>query len=215
MSSPEDRPHTGFGGAFNDAAENGKIFTQALVALRKGNLLRLKEMVEDGLDANASDDFGTTLLCHAAGTGDAQAVSLLLSLGADANRQNTLGRTALMIAASRGDARMAETLLTAKQDLDLCDGSGDTALHVAFEQNGGTVDDIFRMLLQAGASPVARNNNGETPLMIARRVSPSLRPLAEGLEKAMAAREEDILAAIETTRTRIARPVAKAKPIRF
>lgn len=225
MSSPEDNfnnaayggqfNNPACGGQFNEAANRQKIFTQALAALRKGNLLRLKDMIDGGLDVNAADHFGSSLLCHAAGAGEAQAVSLLLSLGADAARQNALGRTALMIAASRGDALLVETILFAKQDLDLCDASGNTALHVAFEHNGGTVDAIFKLLLASGASPVARNKQGDTPLMLAKRTSPALLPLAEELEAAETLRHDDILAAIETSRAGTGRRIAKANSIRF
>lgn len=209
MSSLED--------SFTDAAQWQKIFTQALLALRKGDLLRLKDIIDDGLGVNATDGFGCSLLCHAAGTGDAQSASLLLSLGANVDHQNTLGRTALMIAASRGDARMIETLLCAKPQLDITEKScGNTALHIAFEHNGGTIDEIFTRLLDAGASPLVRNKNGETPLMLAKRASPALQSLAAQLEEAEAARQQDILSAIETARTTgTARPVTKAASIRF
>ena len=96
-------------------------------------------------------------------------LGLLLSAGARINARTIYGETPLILAAIWDRSHCAILLINrGGDDLELNDqdNAGCTALyHAAYRGNM----DIVQALLQAGANPTIRNNNGETPLDIARR----------------------------------------------
>jgi surface polysaccharide O-acyltransferase-like enzyme len=90
-----------------------------IAAVKKGDLAAIRQRLDDGADANATDaKFGATPLDWAAMRGDTEAVQLLIARGADVNARNKDGSTALHGAAFLGRARAAELLISKGADTE-------------------------------------------------------------------------------------------------
>jgi hypothetical protein len=99
-------------------------------------------------------------------------VDALLNAGADVNHSRV---TALLIAARFGHASAVAKLLAAGADVTAVDDDGNTALHrCALETTpgavyGGGIGEVVDLLIKACADTGAKNNDGLTPLQLARR----------------------------------------------
>ena len=72
--------------------------------------------------------------------------------------------TALMIAAQEGSAKTVESFLSLGADVSATDSIGNSALHHAANGWWGENVEVVELLLQAGASAKATNNQRRTPL---------------------------------------------------
>lgn len=109
---------------------------------------------------HATDDKGTTALHFAVMHPFTAAIELLIERGADVNaRLTTTASTPLLVTTMRRPYDLATIgrLLRASADVDLPDDRGHTAL-MAASRAGWT--DTVRVLVGAGASPEARDNEG-------------------------------------------------------
>jgi ankyrin repeat protein len=144
-------------------------------ALSKNDLRKVRELLEQGADANARDAKGRTMLSAAR---DPAAFALLLKHGADPNGMGPHQISPLMNAASWGERETVALLLQHGARVDLRNAEGSTALHYAAQSHGVITDygrrkltadelqrclDIIHMLIAAGADLQARNNQGRTP----------------------------------------------------
>ena len=84
------------GGA--SAGANSELDLALLGASGTGNTAKVKDLLGQGADANASDESGRTPLTEAVVNGHAEIVKLLLAKGADPNRKKKDGATALTFA---------------------------------------------------------------------------------------------------------------------
>jgi len=153
-----------------------------------GRLGNLNAVLENGGDANRSDDQGVTPLMAAVQfTGIAMqrkapegkdlldAVETILRRGADVNRVTTEGKTALMIASESGCSPCVSKLLSHGAHLDDQDAAGQTALSSALSQRarigsafkrlmaGSDVPEdlpTIETLLRAGADPLVEDGMG-------------------------------------------------------
>jgi len=125
---------------------------------------RVRELVAQGDDLNATNRYGWTALMHAARLGNADVVSLLLEQGAQIDAQDKSGWTALMRAAAKGHDAVVKILLDHHAALNLQDEAGYTALHWAAHR-GHII--VVKQLLDAGADSSIKNRDGWTPLMVA------------------------------------------------
>jgi hypothetical protein len=64
-------------------------------AVRKGDLIQVRQCLQNGADINARDSYGYTALIGASYFGNEAVVRLLLENGADPNAKDDNGRTAL------------------------------------------------------------------------------------------------------------------------
>ncbi|XP_025977440.1 ankyrin repeat domain-containing protein 22 isoform X3 [Dromaius novaehollandiae] len=110
---------------------------------------------------NIQDSFGgdTPLIC-ACKQGNDRIVSYLLKRNADVNLRNKVSKT-------KQNENLIRMLLRAGADVNAADFSGSTALHYACEMKNQVV---ISLLLDAHADPSVKNQEGETPLDIARRL---------------------------------------------
>lgn len=130
----------------------------------------LHTLLQEGVDPNTFDKYGSTLLHKYVLDKDMDFIKLLLSFSADCNiedRQNQ--RCAVQLAALQGDfdalyAMIATSKIPVK--IDKPDFDGNSLLHLVLQSEFPAVQykSITMLLLDRGLSPAARNLHGETPL---------------------------------------------------
>ena len=146
-----------------DAAdkETGKIPVE--------NLEIVKALVEAGADINARGTIGSTALDMAVEWRYNNTVNYLLTHKADPNIADNGGMTPLHFIAMSGSAVMMENLLKHGAKVNATDILGSTALDDAARMSDSpTLDKKALLLLQHGADPNLRDNDGLTPLKRAR-----------------------------------------------
>jgi ankyrin repeat protein len=87
-------------------------FDEAHAAIKKGDVISLRQALDGGLAPNLSNQFSWTLLMLAAIEGNTAVAELLISRGADVNRANKFGNTALSLAANGKHSRFMKLLLS-------------------------------------------------------------------------------------------------------
>ena len=133
-------------------------------AAKLGDVSEITLQVSRGMDPNASDPNGNTLLIIAARENQPTVVAeLLRQPGIKLNARNTVGDSAIMLASLRGNTGIVEQLLKAGAAFD--DEGWNPLLYAAFE---GRVE-IVDLLLARGANVNALAPNKSTPLMFAAR----------------------------------------------
>ncbi len=167
-------------------------------AVIEGDPGRVQAMLKGGLDPDGTDELGTTPLYHAAVHGNQEMVRLLLEYGADPNRVSggedeglplcaaacwdhdecvqalldggadpnaaeSHGWTALLWAAANGNLTSADILLDAGADPNVSNGQTPLTLAVRYGAFG-----VGWSLLEHGADPAEPDDDGATPLQIAR-----------------------------------------------
>lgn len=112
-------------------------------ATRKGDLQRVKRLVEKGVDVNSRSIGGWTPLHYAASSGCLEVAQLLVEKGADVNARVGDDWTPLHYAAYHGHFDVARFLLEAGANPTLRDNSGRTPADLAREQG---YEDIAELL---------------------------------------------------------------------
>lgn len=131
-------------------------------AAARGDVDSVRKMVRDGVDVNGRGVQNTTPLVRA--IQNASGFEALLDLGADPNVVFGQGDTVIHWAAKLGNQRLLKAALAHGGNPNLAAGRrGDTPLHLAAMTN----DAVFDELLQAGADIDARDEDGDTPAMVA------------------------------------------------
>ena len=140
-------------------------------AAKNGNIDRIKELLEEGVDINVQNEKGFTALMSASSwsnlNSNDETVKFLLENGADINIQTFTGKwTALMSAVryigdsanSNGNSNneTVKTLLEYGPDLSLRNSDGWTPLLIAARYGD---DETVKMLLENGADINDKNNN--------------------------------------------------------
>jgi ankyrin repeat protein len=117
----------------------------------------VKWLLELGLNPNAADQFGRTILMEAATWGSAQSIRVLLEAGADIHAQNHVEATALN---QTRDIESARVLIEAGADINYVNGEGYSLLKSAAED--GNIE-LVKLLLAMGATTETEFKR-ETPL---------------------------------------------------
>lgn len=142
---------------------NGK--TALMVAAKKGNDHRIRELIRQGANVNRANDNGGTPIMYAVLSGEVGTVSLLLDHGAGVNAVAENGWTALMIASVKGYADVARLLLAHGAQPNQADVYSWTPLmRAVYEQR----PKMARLLVQQAQTRInQRGENGVTALHLA------------------------------------------------
>ena len=148
-------------------------------AVRRGDANAVRELLESGVEVDATTADGATALLWAVHTGQPELVTLLLEAGADVDISNRYGVGPAYLAAENGDAAILERLLLAGVDPNPTLRGGETLLMTAARTGD---PETVRTLLAHGADPNLRETTqGQTALMwaAANNNAAALRLLAE------------------------------------
>ena len=139
----------------------------------------VRTLLGTGVDPNARNEAGETVLMVAAKQGNVQLAEVILEAEPDVDIQDNEGNSALMVAAKQGNLQLAQVILEAEPNVDIQDSAGNTALLLAVRQRRpGTVRGpraegpdigLVQALLNAGADPNVQDIDGFMGLMIAAR----------------------------------------------
>ena len=140
-------------------------------AASKGDLERVRALLQRGVDPNSPDDSKerTPALIRACGADKDiawEVVDVLLEAGADVDAPGPGRTTALMYATYMGNAEVARALVGAGASLSAADVNGHTAAHWA--ARAGRLE-ILRVLKTAGAEFGAHDRVYDTPYDLAKR----------------------------------------------
>ena len=135
-------------------------------AARDGDLMRVRALIGQRANVNATQGDGMTALHWAAFNDDHAIADLLLATGANMTVRTRVGAiTPLWLAASNGSAAMIRRLITVDTDINVPTATGGTPLMAA--AMSGSVD-AMDLLVRRGAWVNARETeNGQTALMFA------------------------------------------------
>jgi len=136
---------------------------QLIEASRVGNLVEVRDLLDQGVDVNAVTEGNATPLHYASDKGHEAVVALLLDRGADVNAVNDYNDTPLHWASAKGHAAVAALLLDRGADVNAVNDSKQTPLHRAGK------DTVVALLLDRGADVNAVNKLNATPLQLAIR----------------------------------------------
>ena len=127
-------------------------------AIMKGDLDRVKNLIEEGADVNAKDEIGRAPLHFVKNKAVAE---LLIAKGADVNARTKDGSTLLHTMAWNGNKEIAELLLENGADVNAKHKKGHTPLHFAVRTGK---KEVVKLLLTNGALVNAKDEWGYTPL---------------------------------------------------
>lgn len=131
-------------------------------AAKDGDVERVKQLLDQGLDVAEPDSAGEPALLIASLAGRANVVALLLEQGSDIQIRNKHGVTALHAAAYGGNVEVVELLVSKGAAVnDTENFYRMSPLHAAAEEGHA---EVVAFLLANKASVEAQERNGYTPL---------------------------------------------------
>ena len=135
-------------------------------SVRENNSKITEMLLSNGADANAQNDWGQTPLHMISYRSSPEVVSILLKNGANPKATDDEGRTPL----HRGkNAEIAKILIDSGVNVNQADNQGFNALHWAATHREIVDEPTILFLLEHGASTTALNNDGLTPLEMAKK----------------------------------------------
>ena len=144
----------------------------ALIRATGGGFAELASLlITRGADADARAASGITALGAALNAGRIALVDRLLEHGIAVDQRLVDDATPLMLAAALGSAEGVARLLAHRADVLARDAQGNSALHAASQSAYASADPdgaraLLAQLLDAGAEIDARNQMGQTPLLV-------------------------------------------------
>ncbi len=132
-----------------------------------GNLEKVKEMINGGVNVNSPDSEGHTALMFAAFNGHSDIVLLLLESEAAIDRRDLVGRTALLYGSTGPFPETVKILLDkgAKPNIIDSEEHFSPLMHAAAEGNL----DVVKVLIEYGADPGLKDVDGDNAETFARQ----------------------------------------------
>ena len=141
-------------------------------AAQTPNPQMVRHLVELGVDANAVNDHGHTIMHFFATKSSIEGLKLGLELGCNPDAQDADGDTAMMFLAQlNANPECMRILAVASKNINTANHAGMTALHYAAQY--GDDPEYIKILLAAGADGQARTNGDLTAHDIAKSRSRS------------------------------------------
>eukprot|EP00003_Mantamonas_plastica_P029067 TRINITY_DN6836_c0_g1_i7.p2 TRINITY_DN6836_c0_g1~~TRINITY_DN6836_c0_g1_i7.p2 ORF type:complete len:216 (-),score=55.57 TRINITY_DN6836_c0_g1_i7:425-1072(-) len=132
-------------------------------AVQSGNVVKVKELIENGYDLSERNEERMTPLILATNHESTEILDLLIGANADLNGRDAISGTALHHAAANGNVKISRALLDAGSDVEELDMDFQTPLMWACwvkEQN----EEIIQLLLNHGADIDWYVQSGETAM---------------------------------------------------
>jgi len=132
-----------------------------------GNLDKVKEIINGGVNVNSPDSDGQTALMLAAFNGHSDIVLLLLESGAAIDRRDLMGRTALLYASTGPFPETVKILLDKGAEPNIIDSNEHFSplMHAAAEGNL----DVVKTLIEYHANPGLKDVDGDDAETFARQ----------------------------------------------
>ncbi|MFC1766702.1 ankyrin repeat domain-containing protein, partial [Planctomycetota bacterium] len=126
-----------------------------------GNLAKIRECVEGGMDVDTKDEFGWTPTYWALSMRQKEVAEYLLDRGASITAKTKSGHTLLHQASKAGLTDIVKSLIVKGVEVDAKSDSGDTSLKDAA---GAGQESVVRLLIANGAGVNVTAKNGSFPL---------------------------------------------------
>ena len=165
-------------------SRNATGITPLMNAAMNGNVQAVKLLIEKGADPSLKDNSGLNSLHFAAIGGDTDIISLIHTRmpdieslngegerGANATYEDKGGWNALHSAAYNGDAETIDYILTHVQAIESKTADGETPLIIAVRHQ--KLQGV-KCLLEKGANPLAKDNEGQDSLYYSSSRDPDL-----------------------------------------
>ncbi|MDD4520194.1 MAG: ankyrin repeat domain-containing protein, partial [Alphaproteobacteria bacterium] len=130
-------------------------------AVKKGDIEKVKSLLDSGMDANTQDEDGLAPLHEANENRDKEIVALLLEAGANIDIEDNDGYTPLHYACANGAKEIVALLLEAGANVNAKNKNGRSPLY--FVNN----KEIAQILLDKGVDFRSKDKDGNTPLVFA------------------------------------------------
>ncbi len=135
--------------------------TPLIAACRIGDIIIVRELLDNGADVDAVNNDHENSLIAAAKNGHLEIINYLIEHNADINIKDKIGYGVLHAAAGFGHLAVLEIIFPLCREKDFPDIFGNTPLIYAAMYGH---NNIVAFLLENGANPNAQNVNGNTPL---------------------------------------------------
>ncbi|RSM15123.1 hypothetical protein CDV31_005057 [Fusarium ambrosium] len=140
------------------------LHTVLLRASFLGDVTTVRQLLENGVDLQISDPYGSTALSIASDVGHEDVVKLLVEKGANLESRDGIGDTPLLRAAFKGHQSVVRLLAKAGADLEAKNHIGNTPLATASWKGD---EAMARLLMEQGSSIETKDSSGSTPLLLA------------------------------------------------
>ena len=142
---------------------------ELIESAKNGNIVRVNELLEEGVDPDIQDNYSRTALIEASGRRHIDIVELLLEYNANVNLKNRPGYSALTYAVTSNNIDIVELLLEHDADINTSTRHGLTPLMMAARGR----PEILNILIEGGANPFLKTTTGDTAYDFAIKVGPA------------------------------------------
>lgn len=147
---------------------------QCLSAIRKGKVNQVIDLVNSGLEVNALDKDGRSLLINSIVSNNfkEEIIVFLINSGADPDLPDKVAKwTSLHAASQEYSAISLKHLIPKSKNIDARDAYGNTPLFKAVFAYRGESGEPIELLLKGGANPDAENEYGVSPRSLAEQIA--------------------------------------------